>query len=97
MAWSRSEKIEPIVDNLRSQGYYIFAVEQADNSMSLPDFDPPKKIAIIVGREVEGIEPEVLTLCDGVLEIPMFGKKESFNVVQAAAMALYHCTFVSDN
>jgi tRNA G18 (ribose-2'-O)-methylase SpoU len=43
---------------------------------------------------VEGIEPEVLALCDGALEIPMFGNKESFNVVQAAAMALYHCRFM---
>ena len=32
-------------------------------------------------------------LCDVILEIPMFGQKESFNVVQAAAMALYHCRF----
>jgi tRNA G18 (ribose-2'-O)-methylase SpoU len=49
---------------------------------------------LILGREVEGIEPEVLALCDGALEIPMFGNKESFNVVQAAAMALYHCRFM---
>jgi tRNA G18 (ribose-2'-O)-methylase SpoU len=32
-------------------------------------------------------------MCDGALEIPMFGDKESFNVVQAAAMALYHICF----
>jgi tRNA G18 (ribose-2'-O)-methylase SpoU len=36
----------------------------------------------------------VLAQCDKVLEIPMFGKKESFNVAQAAAMGLYHCTFI---
>lgn len=47
----------------------------------------------MVGREVEGLEPEVLALCDLALEIPMLGAKESFNVAQAAAMALYHCRF----
>jgi tRNA G18 (ribose-2'-O)-methylase SpoU len=44
---------------------------------------------LIVGREVAGLEPEILQACDYVLEIPMLGRKESFNVVQAAAMALY--------
>jgi tRNA G18 (ribose-2'-O)-methylase SpoU len=39
------------------------------------------------------LEPEILASCDPVLEIPMLGKKESYNVVQAAAMALYHCRF----
>jgi 23S rRNA (guanosine2251-2'-O)-methyltransferase len=56
-------------------------------------YHPPEKIAIVLGREVEGVEPDVLEACDTALEIPMFGKKESFNVVQAAAMALYHCKF----
>ena len=60
---------------------------------ALGHFEVPQKIALLMGREVEGVEPEVLAQCDGALEIPMFGKKESFNVVQAAAMALYHCRF----
>jgi 23S rRNA (guanosine2251-2'-O)-methyltransferase len=60
----------------------------------LQDFRPiPPKIALIVGREVEGIETEVLDETDYIIEIPMLGRKESFNVAQAAAMALYHLTF----
>jgi tRNA G18 (ribose-2'-O)-methylase SpoU len=71
----------------------VAAIEQAEDAKLLPSYHPPHKIALVVGREVEGIEPEVLKVCDLVLEIPMYGKKESFNVVQAAAMALYHCRF----
>lgn len=91
--WMHSDSIEPVLEKLRSQGYVIAAVEQAARSIALPDFVPPDKIALILGREVEGVEPEILAACDHILEIPMFGKKESYNVVQAAAMALYHCAF----
>ncbi len=93
VAWKQSLNIEKTIASVKDDGYSIFALEQTQSSIALPDFRPPGKIALILGREVEGIEPEVLELCDGSLEIPMFGKKESYNVVQAAAMALYHCTF----
>ncbi len=91
--WQHSDNIESVLSELKGQGYAVVAVEQAEDSVKLSSFVPPDKLALIIGREVEGIEPEVLTLCDHILEIPMFGQKESFNVVQAAAMALYHCRF----
>ncbi len=78
---------------LRADGYLIAALEQTADSVPLPDFQPPDKIVLLLGREVEGIAPELLALCDTKLEIPMSGRKESFNVVQAAAMALYHLRF----
>ncbi len=93
VAWEHHEDITAVIHDLRQFGYTIAAVEQAPGSIVLPDFAPSDKIALLVGREVEGVEPEVLALCDQALEIPMFGHKESFNVVQAAAMALYHCRF----
>lgn len=91
--WRQQTNIEEVIGTLKANGYVIAAIEQTQHSHALPDYEPPAKIAILVGREVEGIEPEVLTLCDLALEIPMFGSKESFNVVQAAAMALYHLRF----
>lgn len=91
--WQHAENIEPVLAQLRHDGFTIMAIEQTDTSISLPTFKPPEKIAILMGREVEGVEPEILAQCDGTLEIPMFGQKESFNVVQAAAMALYQCRF----
>jgi 23S rRNA (guanosine2251-2'-O)-methyltransferase len=93
-SWKHAAEINPVIESLRSQGFTIVALEQTPSSQLLPEFKPPEQIALIVGREVEGLEPEVIELCDMALEIPMSGKKESFNVVQAAAMALYHCRFV---
>ncbi len=93
VSWERVEDIKTVFERLRAEDYQIMAVEQSDTSIALPDFHPNGNIALLMGREVEGVEPEVLAMCDGALEIPMFGQKESFNVVQAAAMALYHCRF----
>ena len=95
IAWRHEPDIETLISNLKKQGYVIAAIEQTPDSTRLPDYKAPNKVAIIVGREVEGLETEVLESCDLCLEIPMFGKKESFNVVQAAAMALYQLRFSS--
>lgn len=94
-AWSHELDIFTVITQLKASGYTIAALEQSKSSVALPDYKPAEKLAIILGREVEGMEAEVITICDVVLEIPMKGQKESFNVVQAAAMALYHCTFYS--
>jgi 23S rRNA (guanosine2251-2'-O)-methyltransferase len=91
--WRHQEDIKGLIGELKSKEYMVAALEQAENSIKLPGFKPPGKVAIIIGREVEGIEPEILELADQTIEIPMSGRKESFNVVQAAAMALYHCRF----
>jgi 23S rRNA (guanosine2251-2'-O)-methyltransferase len=90
---SHYEDVVKLIDKLKAGGFRAVALEQDKLSISLPEFMPPKKIALIVGREVEGIEPDVLRICDDIIEIPMLGKKESFNVVQAAAMAIYHIRF----
>lgn len=92
-AWTQNTDIITVTDELKADGFQLIALEQATHAVLLPDFNAPQKCALLVGREVEGIEQEVLALCDTVVEIPMYGKKESFNVAQAAAMALYHCTF----
>ncbi len=95
--WSVDSDVVGRIRQLKADGYVVVALEQAPNSVELPSYQPPEKVAILLGREVEGIEPELLQLCDTTLEIPMFGRKESFNVVQAAAMVLYACRFAEPN
>lgn len=84
--------IYTVINELRTAGYTITALEQV-NAQSILTWEMPEKIALILGRETEGIESDILKLCEITIEIPMLGKKESFNVVQAAAMALFHCKF----
>jgi 23S rRNA (guanosine2251-2'-O)-methyltransferase len=91
--WDHLDDVTSCIAELRTEGYAIIALEQSPDSISLPGYEPPEKIALLLGREVEGIEPAVLALCDSILEIPMLGQKESFNVVQAVAIALYQLRF----
>lgn len=92
--WRRTDDVFALIDQLKKDDFTIAAIEQSPSSVKLRDYKPDTKIALLVGREVEGVEPEVLAACDKIIEIPMFGNKESFNVVQAAAMGLYHCRFM---
>lgn len=70
----------------------VVALEQAPDSINLRDAKTPATFALLLGEEVHGIEPHYLSKCDEILEIPMHGKKESFNVSVAAGIALYALT-----
>ena len=87
--WEYVEDLDSLVKSLKSDNYLVAALEQSDNSTSITDYTDNQDIALILGREVEGIDAKILKLCDLTLEIPMLGKKESLNVTQAAAIALY--------
>jgi len=91
--WTQQTDIKTAIDELKQIGYTIAALEQSPKAQTLTSYKGPKQVALIVGREVEGLEAEVLNLADVTLEIPMLGQKESFNVALAAAMALYHLRF----
>lgn len=92
ISWNYMSDVTEVITSLRSNGYVIVSLEQT-HAANIVEWKVPKKIALIVGRETEGIEPEILGISDITVEIPMLGKKESFNVVQAAAMALFYCKF----
>jgi tRNA G18 (ribose-2'-O)-methylase SpoU len=80
----------PVLTKLKAGGYELIALEQSPRAVMLPRFTPQaQKIALLLGEEVHGIPPELLRQCDQIIEIPMRGKKESFNVSVAAGIALY--------
>ncbi|MCA9325323.1 TrmH family RNA methyltransferase [Candidatus Saccharibacteria bacterium] len=87
--WSRQDDVVSVIRDLQTDGFTVVALEQTDDAVPLATFEAPPRVALLLGREVEGIEPDLVKLCDSVVAIPMLGSKESFNVVQAAAMALY--------
>lgn len=79
----------PDVTTLRQDGYTIVGLEQDERSTMLPEYTPPDKIVLLLGEEVNGITSDMRQLCDDLIEIPMVGKKESFNVSVATGIALY--------
>lgn len=79
----------PPIDELKREGYKIVALEQSPDSVVLAEYETPEKVALLIGEEVHGIPSELLATCDDIVEIPMVGEKESFNVSVATGMALY--------
>lgn len=79
--------------SLRKNGYRIVGLEQDASSIMLPNYTSPQKIALLLGEEVEGIDTDLRKECDDLIEIPMEGQKESFNVSVATGIALYGLKF----
>ncbi|MFZ1361007.1 MAG: TrmH family RNA methyltransferase [Candidatus Saccharimonadales bacterium] len=80
---------EPPIAQLKAAGYQIIALEQSDRSIMLNKYQTPHNVALLLGNEIDGVYPELLEQCDAIIEIPMQGQKESFNVSVAAGIALY--------
>lgn len=86
------EQYDDIESWLENNTLPLVALEQSPDSIDLRTFSPPDEFALLLGEEVAGIHPELLQRCATTIEIPMKGKKESFNVSVAAAIALYSVT-----
>lgn len=82
VSWKYFAETTDAVSELKSEGYQVFAVEQAVGSIMLPDLklEQGVKTAIILGHEVKGVQQDVINMCDGCIEIPQFGTKHSLNV-----------------
>ena len=82
VAWNHYKETVEAIEQLRENGYKIFAIEQAAGSISLEEFEllPNNKYAFVFGNEVHGVDDEVMRIVDGCIEIPQFGTKHSFNV-----------------
>jgi len=81
-----------LVRQYRQHGFRIAALEQDERSVPLAEYMCPERLVLLLGEERHGITPDILTLCDDVLEIPMLGMKESLNVSVATGIALYALT-----
>ena len=80
--WKYFEDTQSAVEQLKTDGYTVYAIEQANGSTLLPDLqlNKAKKYAVILGNEVKGVQQSVVDACDGCIEIPQFGTKHSLNV-----------------
>lgn len=89
--WEYFEKTEEAVKKLQQEGYKVYAVEQVENSIPLPDFQPGtnEKLALVFGNEVKGVQQKVVNLCNGAIEIPQYGTKHSFNISVSAGIVLW--------
>ena len=89
--WKYFSKANEAIEELRNDGFKVFAIEQVDKSISLEKFDrlDADKIAVVFGNEVSGVDEETILRCDGCIEIPQFGMKHSLNISVAAGIVLW--------
>lgn len=89
--WTHYKETTEALQHLKEQGYKIFAIEQAENSTSLEQFEisTNDKYAFVFGNEVHGVDEEVMQIVDGCIEIPQFGTKHSFNVSVTIGIVLW--------
>ena len=82
VSWQHFSSTVDAIQTLKGLGYIALAIEQTTNCMDLRKFIPQtdKKYAFVFGNELKGVAQEVIDFCDGVIEIPQFGTKHSFNV-----------------
>lgn len=81
--------IRQLVERLTNEGVHIVAVEQTPSAQDYRSGTYTNDTAFIFGNEVTGIEPEVLSLCDTHIHIPMVGAKESLNVSVCAGIIFF--------
>jgi 23S rRNA (guanosine2251-2'-O)-methyltransferase len=96
VAWQHEKNISRLIAGLKKTGFQIIVLEQTNSARPIGDFAASGKVALVVGNEVEGVDDQTLKLSDDHLYIPMAGRKESFNVSIAAAIALYHLKLRGD-
>ncbi|MFZ9004586.1 MAG: RNA methyltransferase [Robiginitalea sp.] len=90
VAWEYRENTVSLLESLRDT-HECWAVEQADGSVSLEEFQPDltKRYAFVLGHEVRGVSQEAINSCRGVVEIPQQGTKHSLNIAVAAGVVLW--------
>lgn len=88
--WKYFKSTLEAVQELKST-HFVYAIEQAENSILLDKFSPAKdkKLAVIFGNEVKGVEQQVIDACDGCIEIPQLGTKHSLNIAVSAGIVVW--------
>lgn len=91
--WEYAEDVTDVIRQLTAKGITVAALEQTRQAIEITAYEAPNELALVLGTEVTGLPDDILELVHDHIVIPMLGTKESFNVVQAAAMALFEFRF----
>lgn len=94
VSWEHRTDILALIEELKTNKTKVFALEQAQNSVMLQQFQVTDEmnnygLALILGNEVFGVKQEAIDICDGVIEIPQHGTKHSLNIAVSAGIVLW--------
>jgi len=92
VSWKYFKNTNDAITELKKSDYFIYAVEQVKDSIKLNQFrlnEKHRKLAFVFGNEVNGVDDNILHLCDAAVEIPQTGTKHSLNVSVSAGIILW--------
>ena len=89
VTWEHTWEAAPLVESMRNRGYEIAAIETTVRAVDLFDWTPQFPVLLMFGHEVDGLRPEISSLADTHVRIPMLGLKHSLNVATAGGVVLY--------
>jgi 23S rRNA (guanosine2251-2'-O)-methyltransferase len=87
--WEHRDTATEAVAEMKSAGIRVVAMETTNRSRTIWEYRFPFPVCLVLGNEALGVSGPVLDAADDLVEIPMFGFKNSINVSAAFAIALY--------
>lgn len=89
--WEYVEDTISLIKQLQEKKIEVLAIEQAEGALMLNKFLPKndKTYAVVFGNEVKGVQQEVVTASDGIIEIPQLGNKHSLNIAVSTGVVLW--------
>jgi tRNA G18 (ribose-2'-O)-methylase SpoU len=91
--WRRFDDTTLALADLKAKGIQIVGVETARGASPYHRFAYSFPVSLVLGNEALGVSEAALRMCDAVVEIPVFGYKNSINVATAAGIVLYDALY----
>ncbi len=87
MKIARVTNLKDAIKDLKDAGLWIYSAEIGGEDIYKTDLTGP--IGIVIGSEGEGTKPSIISHCDGVVTLPLFGSVNSLNASVSAGIVVY--------
>lgn len=79
--------LKEAIEALKNVGVWVYAAETGGENIYSKNLNQP--IAVIIGSEGKGVKPSIISMCDGVLTLPLKGKVNSLNASVACGIVVF--------
>ena len=99
VVWEYVNDTVALVERLKEDHVKILAIEQAEDAIMLNTFkpEPNTTYAVVFGNEVKGVQQDVVSQSDAVIEIPQFGSKHSLNISVSVGVVMWDLAMKINN